>query len=276
MALRTPGVQGFSMRVGWNEIDTNFSILDQGLAVAQSAHVSFSVRFMAGEFTPAQVFVDGSPYYTLPDASKVPIPFMPNGSPNLVFQTAYLALVAKLAAWAKDNNVHLLHLSNYGQFYSEINFGIQIRQSPGFSTQNWLNAEYQLIDGSIPYAGPDLALEMPMSGYGPVIQVVPSLVAHINEEAAEHSAPFFIEANGWDQSGFFGSTDEQNLDAVFQTPVQRGVQMINAGSYDWPALYQLADSIHPTFVEVYLPSFLGSGSASLDQQVQSFRNTACA
>src|SRR5262249_11902386 len=93
-ALSMPNVAGLSIRVPWSSIDTKFDLLDDAYQIAQAHGVGLTVRFMAGRWTPASVFTAGSSYYTLSGGAKVPLPFMPDGSPNLAFENAYSSLVS--------------------------------------------------------------------------------------------------------------------------------------------------------------------------------------
>jgi hypothetical protein len=270
LAIR--GVRGFSLRTGWNVIDQSFSLLDAGLAFAETHHAAFSVRFMAGIYTPASVFAAGSPYYTDTDGKRVPLPFTATGDRNAPFESAYDSFVGRLTAWARSNGVKLVHLSNYGEKYSELNYDRQLRSSPGFSVNAFISAEERLANIGLKYAGTDLALELPMSGSGPLLQVVPPIVDYIARADAARHELLIIQANGWGPAGYWSSSAAtgHNLDGVFATSVPRALQMIQSGDYDWPVLYAAARQIKAIYVEVYAGSFVGAAKGSLAQQAGAF------
>jgi hypothetical protein len=91
-------------------------------------------------------------------AEKVPAPFLPNGSPNTVFENEYDQFVQRLASWCRENDVHLLHLAWYGQHWAELNHGKEIRALEGYSFENWIRAHIRLLDIGLEYAGDDLVL----------------------------------------------------------------------------------------------------------------------
>jgi hypothetical protein len=270
--LAVRGVRGFSLRTGWNIIDQSFSLLDAGLAFAQSHHAALSVRFMAGIYTPASVFAAGSPFYTNADGKRVPLPFTATGGPNAPFESAYDAFVGRLTAWARTNGVKLVHLSNYGEKYSELNYDLQVRSAPGFSVNAFISAEERLANIGLKYAGTDLAIELPMTGSGPLLQVVPPIVNYISREDAARHELLIIQANGWGPAGYWSSSAAtgHNLDSVFATSVPRALQMIESGDYDWPVLYAAARQIKAIYVEVYAGSFLGTAKGALAQQAGAF------
>jgi hypothetical protein len=162
-ALKTPGIRGFSLRVAWSDIDGGTALLDAGLKVANAHHVAFSIRFMAGRWTPARVFAAGSPFYTV-QGQKVPTPYNADGSPNRVFEKAYADELEALDGWCHQNAVHLLHLPWYGQEYAELNHGVEVRSQRGYSYQNWLRAHEDLVDIAARHMSPDLAVEFPLTG----------------------------------------------------------------------------------------------------------------
>ena len=127
-AITTPHVRGFCLRVPWWAIESDFSLLEAGLKIAQRHRVAFSVRFMAGRHTPEMVFQKGCRYYLggRSGQEKVPVPFLADGSPNIVFESAYKQLVERLAKWCRSNGVHLLHLAWYGQDWAELNHGKEV------------------------------------------------------------------------------------------------------------------------------------------------------
>jgi hypothetical protein len=269
--LATPGVRGFSLRTGWNVIDQSFSLLDAGLSFARAHHAAFSVRFMAGIYTPASVFAAGSPSY-VEDGKRVPLPFTASGSPNAPFDAAYDSFVGRLTAWARTSGVRLVHLSNFAEDYSELNYDLDVRSAPGFSIDAFINAEEQLVNIGLKYAGSDLAVELPMSGSGPLVQVVPAIVSYIARQDAARDELFIIQANGWGPAGYWGNTAAtgHKLDSVFATSVPRALQMIESGNYDWSTLYAAARHIRALYVEVYAGSFVDSARSALAAQTRAF------
>ncbi|HUT89682.1 MAG TPA: hypothetical protein VMY37_09310, partial [Thermoguttaceae bacterium] len=171
-ALKTPHIRGFSLRVPWKAIDQDFGLLEAGWKIARDHGVSYSVRFMAGRHTPAGVFDRECRFYLggRGGREKIPMPFMEDGSPNTVFEKEYDAFVARLAAWCRAHDVRLLHLAWYGQDWAELNHGKEVRSQAGYRYENWLRAHVRLIDVGLRYAGEDLAVELPFSGYGPLTE----------------------------------------------------------------------------------------------------------
>ncbi len=204
-ALQTPQIRGFCIRVPWQAIDTDFSLLESGLKLAQAQHVDYSVRFMAGRHTPARVFESGCPFYLKQDRQgrdeRVPVPFMKDGTPNRVFEAEYERLVERLAAWCRAHDVHLLHLAWYGQDWAELNHGKEVRAVPGYSYAAWLTAHKRLIDIGLQHAGRDLAVELPFSGYGPLTDAVVQFADHVIEKCGPDSDLFYCQANGWAPGG---------------------------------------------------------------------------
>src|SRR5438067_4533772 len=205
-AMALPGVVGLSLRFPWNAVDTDFSILTEGLAIARAGGKALSIRPMAGRWTPARVFDAGSPFYTLSSGEKVPTPFYADGSPNLVVELAYDEFVGRLAAWSRANGVSLLHLPWYGQDWAELNLAAQVRSAPGYSLNAWLDAHRRLVDIAARYAGPDLAVEFPLSGSGPLAGGPSAALAdYIVSTAGAGSDRFFVQANGWGPNGDWGT-----------------------------------------------------------------------
>ena len=113
------------------------------------------------------------------NGEQVPTPFFSDGRPNTVFESAYGGLVSYLAQYSPGRGVKLLHLPWYGQVRAELNNGIEVRSEPGYSESALINAHERLLDIAIPFSGDDLAVEFPMSGYGPLQRVSRELTAHI-------------------------------------------------------------------------------------------------
>ena len=259
-ALSTPGIRGYSLRVPWKALTGGTALLDQGLAAARKHNVAFSIRFMAGQWTPPSVFAAGSPSYTAiaSGVNRVPTPFTSSGAPNAVFETAYDAEVSSLAGYCRSNGIHLLHLPWYGLAYAELNNGFEVRSQPGYSYPNWLKAHEDLVDIAARYAGPDLVVEFPLTGYGPLSQAVNDLSNYI----AGKGPNFFVQANGLGPQSYgmsdFGTSNqgiEKSDDTTWGKPVGRGEQMIEPGDFNWDAIFARLRANRAHYVEIYAGSF---------------------
>lgn len=276
-ALDTPHIRGFCLRVPWRAIDKDFSLLAAGRDLARSHQVGYSVRFMAGRHTPERVFERGSPYYTKQGREgridKVPTPFRADGSPNAIFEAEYASHVERLAKWCRDNDVHLLHLAWYGQDWAELNHGKEVRAAPGYSYEAWLTAHMRLIDIGLKYAGDDLAVELPFSGYGPLTDSALRFADHVIKKCGPNSQLFFCQANGWSPKGDWGAPSaatEVAFDRVWSRSIGRGQQAIQPGDFDWPTMYVNLRKNRATYCEVYAPSFVGKRKDELARQVRNF------
>ncbi|HEY3238999.1 MAG TPA: Ig-like domain-containing protein, partial [Acidimicrobiia bacterium] len=278
-ALSLPGVVGYSLRFRWNVVDTDFSLLEAGLAIAQARGKAFSIRPMAGRHTPARVFDAGSPFY-MKGSEKVPAPFYPDGSPNLVFESAYDEFAGRLAAWSRSHGVSLLHLPWYGQDWAELNHGPEVRAAPGYSLSAWTNAHKRLIEIAARHSGADLAVELPLTGSGPLANGPSAALAdHVIATAGADSDRFFVQANGWGPNGEWGTTSattEALFDQIWPKPVRRGLQAIQPQDYDWTQLYASLYAIGASYAEVYLPSFSLASRALLADEIARFAATRCA
>ena len=250
-SLQAPGIRGFSMRTGWANL--NGAMLSAGLALASKAKVAFTPRFMAGRWTPSSVFAMGCPSYLDANGLPCPLPVLADGSPNLVFEQAYAAEVASLVAWARANGVSLLHCSNYAEEYSELAWNPSVRAA--CTEAQFISAHERLAAICLDAAGGGLAVELPVSGSGPITTIVPALVDNI--VATRGSDLMFVQANGLSTTQYFGEAQpaEGELDAVFATAVPRGLQMINPGDYDWDTIYARVAAVNASYVEVYSASF---------------------
>jgi hypothetical protein len=268
--LENYNVRGLSLRVPWDAMSDG--LLDQGKAIADSAGKAYSIRVMAGRFTPQWVFDSGSPSYTV-NGDRVPTPFFSDGSPNTVFESAYGGLVTYLAQYSRSRGIKLLHLPWYGQDWAELNNGIEVRSEPGYSEANLINAHERLLDIAIPFSGDDLAIEFPMSGYGPLQRVSSELTKHIVESVGARSPRVYVQSNGLSPDGDWGAPDqgvESQMDqAVFSQPVLRGEQMIQPQTYDWNAVFANVAGNGADYVEIYLESFPQSGGGALADAIDS-------
>jgi len=274
-ALKTPHIRGFSLRVPWKAIDQDFGLLEAGWKIARDHGVSYSVRFMAGRHTPAGVFDRECRFYLggRGGREKIPMPFMEDGSPNTVFEKEYDAFVARLAAWCRAHDVRLLHLAWYGQDWAELNHGKEVRSQAGYRYENWLRAHVRLIDVGLRYAGEDLAVELPFSGYGPLTEAAVALADHVVQRIGPSNPIFFCQANGWGPKGDWGAPTAQveaAFDRVWRKPICRGQQAIQPGDYDWPNLFEKLVANRATYCEIYAPSFTRQHKAELAREIQKF------
>jgi hypothetical protein len=247
--------------------------------MARAKGKAFSVRFMAGRWTPPRVIAAGSPFYTLSSGEKVPSPFYPDGSPNTVFEGAYDEFVGRLAAWSRTNGVKLLHLSWYGQDWAELNNGAEVRAVPGYTQDVWLNSHKRLIDIGAKYSGADLAVELPLSGYGPVSNGPSAALADkVIATVGANSDRFFVQANGWGPNGDWGAptaTTEAQFDQIWTKPIRRGEQAIQPSDYNWTTLYNYLYQNDANYTEVYLPSFNLANKTLLATEIKKFSDTRC-
>lgn len=262
-ALALPGVVGLSVRFPWDAADltggqSSNAILDEAYDISSNAGKALSIRFMAGAHTPQRVFDAGAAYY-LVNGRRVPLPWDDSTGRVQVFLDAYAQYAGKLAAWSRAHGVRLLHLSWYGLDWAELNNGAEVRAAPGYSKAAWQAAHEALIDIGLRLASDDLAVELPLSGYGPLSSgESDGLASYAVDRAGADNDRFFIQANGWDETRQWGAPDmtvEAQFDHIWQQPLVRGLQMIQPDGYDWAKVYDQARAAGATYGEVYLPSF---------------------
>ena len=148
-ALALPGVVGLSVRFPWKAVDLrgrekSHPILRTARKIASRAGKGLSIRFMAGTHTPERVFRAGASYYRV-GGQRAPLAFDNGTGRHAVFVRAYEKYVHKLAAWSRRNDVRLLHLSWYGEDWSELNHGAAVRAAPGYTERKWLRGHRQLV-----------------------------------------------------------------------------------------------------------------------------------
>jgi hypothetical protein len=276
-AMKTPHLRGFCLRVPWRSVDSDFSLLQQGLELARQNGIAYSVRFMAGRHTPPSVFDRGCRHYlTGKGGEKVPAPFMADGSPNQVFEEAYGKFVRTLADWCRQNGVRLLHLAWYGQEWAELNHGKEVRALSGYSQANWVRAHQRLIDIGLQQAGRDLAVELPLSGHGPLTDASLELAQYALKRLGPTNQSFFVQANGWGPRGDWGAPTaetEAAFDRIWKLPLCRGQQAIQPQDYDWSLLYAKLYENHSTYCEIYTPSFGMKQRDLLAQEMARFAAT---
>ena len=262
-ALALPGVVGLSVRFPWDAADltgnqTTNALLDEAADIAHTAGKALSIRFMAGAHTPQRVFDAGASSY-LRNGHQVPLPWDNATGSHQVFLNAYADYVTKLATWSTSHDVHLLHLSWYGQDWAELNHGAEVRAAPGYTEKAWLDGHRDLIDVGARFAGPTLAVELPLSGYGPLSGGQSAALAdYITTLAGTDQDHFLIQANGWDETQEWGSPStsvETDFDKIWAKPLTRGLQMIQPDGYDWSKVFARLDATNALYGEIYLPSF---------------------
>jgi len=276
-ALAAPKIRGFSMRVPWSSIATDLTmntLLDLGRAQADAANIAFSVRFIAGSESPPAVLA-GPNYMAAPIGGgalvKVAAPFTSSGGPNTTFEVAYEAEVSRLAVYCHAHGIHLLHLPWYGVNYAELNMGHEVQALSGFTYQNWLDAHKRLVDIAFRYRTPDLAIEYPLSGYGPLTgsgsltigNAVDDLSNYIVLKSGGDTNNVFIQANGlgpqaWGIGdwGTTSSTAETAMDAAsWHKTIGHGEQMIDADDYNWGQVFWNLRVNGARYVEIYWYSF---------------------
>ena len=271
-ALSTPRLRGFSLRVPWKAIDLDFALLDAGLALARRHKVPISVRFMAGRHTPARVFEAGSPFYLRGD-EKVPVPFLPDGSPNTFFEAEYKRLVERLAVWCRKNGSPLLHLAWYGQDWAELNHGQEVRAAPGYRYEIWLRAHMRLLDIAFATADATLSTELPFSGHGPLTDPALRFADYVYSELGPLNPFFYCQANGWSPRGEWGAPNDETEAAfrkVWAIRICRGLQMIQPQDYDWAAVFKRLYDVKATYAEVYAPSFEKEHRKQLADEIAKF------
>ena len=272
VALATPALRGFSLRTPWKAIDADFALLDAGLALAKERKLAFAVRFMAGRHTPARVFEAGSPYYWRAE-EKVPVPFLPDGSPNSIFEMEYKKFVERLAMWCRSHSVPLLHLAWYGQDWAELNHGQEVRAAKGYKYENWLRAHMRIIDIALGTADRRLATELPFSGHGPLTDAAMRFTDYVVSEIGGWNPVFFCQANGWGPRGEWGAPDEDTevaFDRVWAKPICRGLQMIQPQDYDWAGVFKRLYDTKATYCEVYAQSFTREHQRQLAEEIRKF------
>lgn len=262
-SLAFANMRGFSMRVPWKSIDTDFAVLDEGKKIADAHRKAYSVRFMAGRHTPARIFDAGAHYYLL-NGEKIPTPFAPDGTPgNPIFEAEWDKVVSKMAAWSRANNVKLLHVAWWGRLWAEIDNGEDtIQRAPGYTREAWLAGHKRLVDIAHKYSGPDLAIEFPLSGYwGGWNAAAADLIKHMMLRFGQWSPLLFVQAN---VLGVY------NADPSGPHAVYHGMQMFDQNDYLWPDIFRELYAKKSVYVEIYVPSFALPNRAKLQTEITRF------
>ena len=265
-ALSHDGIRGLSVRVPWSSIDQNFTLLDRAAALAHATGKELSVRFLAGQSTPARVFNEGAAYYTA-NGAKIPKPFSDGGAAgNPVFERNYEAVVTKLATWSRANGVTVLHLPWYGYKWAEIYNGSAVQAAPGYNYQSWLTAHQRLLDIGLKASGQGLSVEFALSGdWGGQGAAAGQLADRVVQAVGPWSSRAIVQGNGL---GKWNSTSTNR-------EVYHAKQMVDGGEYDWSSIYQTLRTNNEAYVEVYLTSFTGTKSAQLYTQAKQFAADRC-
>lgn len=254
---------GISLRFPWDTLERDPTLLDRGRELTDR----FSVRFMAGQHTPAGALGAASYSITTRQGRRlVPCPFIYDGQTNAGFVEAWTRFAASLSGWCHDNDVDLLHLSWWAQEWAELNHGIEVRTQPGYSEHAWLEAHRALVNRGAALAGDHLTVELPLSGYGPITRVAPDLA----QAMIDTGAPWVIQGNGWTAGREFGQNRddvEADLARLWDLPLRRAVQAIQPGPQPWEPMFTRAAEIGCGYVEVYLASFEGDGADILADQI---------
>ncbi|MCW2767482.1 MAG: hypothetical protein JWO11_3441 [Nocardioides sp.] len=267
-----PAVGGFGLRIAWSSYVADKTILDAGKMVADENGLEFSFRFMAGRWTPASVLtaMGSSCYATKSSGERFPKPFNSAGSGgNPVFESAYEALLREVATWYDANDVHLLHNSWYAMDWAELNHGIEVRSAAGYSQAAWLTGHQRLIDiwRRVQVDHPNVVMEGPLSGYGPLTALSPKLADHMVAQFGASQRNVVLQANGWGANGQWGApsaTIDQQMDACFSRPLGRAVQAIQpwggASQYGQYTVQQVqqaiaqAEACASDYMEIYAPT----------------------
>lgn len=264
-ALALPGVVGLSLRVPWDALDEDPTLLDRGLALAEARGKEFTVRFMAGRWTPRSVFEEGAHSFVSAAGDVVPTPFGPDGSPgNPVFERAFGEAVGTLAQWSRAHGVHVLHVPWYGFLWAEIYNGTELEALPGYSWTAWLEGHRRLAEIALSHAGTDLAVELALSGHwGAHPQGGDDVADELVELAGPDSPVLIVQGNG------FGRYDHRTTDR----PIAHAKQMYDATDYDWPVLYDRLVANDERYLEVYTASFTRPSGLVLAAEVEEFAAT---
>jgi hypothetical protein len=267
-ALAVPGVTGFSLRISWQLLEDDPSILDRGLALARARGKAFSIRFMAGRFTPARVYAAGAYSYVTRDGVRMPQPFSPTGQAgNPVFEREFKATVTKLAAWSRAHGVKVLHLPWYGFLWAEIYNDEEVERQRGYSWNAWLEGHKRLAQIGLNVAGKDLAVEFALSGHwGSRRSGANDVASMLIDIAGENSPKLIVQGNGM---GRFNSS-------ATNRPIAHAKQMYDGFDHDWASLYKILAEKNEQYLEVYTSSFSQPNRAQLAAQAKKFSDRRCA
>jgi hypothetical protein len=265
--LAIPGVKGFSLRANWSNITSNLSIYDTGVQIVKADHSALAIRFIAGINTPRQFIGNGAPMA----GQMIPLPWGKGTTPtsfvpNTVFENAYRAAVKQLAAYARKNGIHLLHLPWYGGKTAEIYDGPEVQNAPGYSKQNFLTGYERLLAIGMSVTGTDLSIEYSLGGVGTGPFVLP-LETFMSTTYGSNTPKLMIQFNDLADvlPGHLHPSKGVNMER----------QMNGEGDYNWVNVYKQLVTQGSHEVEVYLVSFASSlpHAASLRIEAAAFAKT---
>ncbi len=286
-----PAITGLSLRMPWNLWANDKTILDLAKQYADENSLEFCFRPMAGRWTPLSVLTAMGTNYTFAvtaaagSNSLAPKPFSSAGvAGNPVFEAAYEALLRELADWYVANDCYLLHNTWHAMDWAELNNGAEVRATPGYTQQRLIDGCKKLIVIGAEVAAdyPDIVMEWPLSGYGPLTStsgstpaVSPALADSMVENFGSNQLNCVIQANGWSNSGQWGTTAANDLlfDPCWNRPLAHGLQAIQPwgvnSTYPQYTASQIAQAldqarvISANYLEIYLPSLRSVNNGAL-------------
>jgi hypothetical protein len=229
---------------------------------------------MAGRWVPAGVDVGRTYPAAVAGNSRnyAPAPFNTDGSPNAQFEVFFAAETERYAALCRELGIVELHCPWYGKDWAELAHAKDVRDLTGYTYARWLTAHQRLIDIAAPFAGPDLIVEFPMSGSGPLPQAIDDLSGYI--AMRPESDYLFVQGNGTDNDGVWGAPDqptENQKDAALDPAARFGCQMIQPYTTYTPRLvFDQVRRMHGDYLEVYLPTFEGGPVAEWQTEIAAF------
>jgi hypothetical protein len=264
-ALRSsPGVTGFSLRVPWTTLDTDWAVLNLAKQIAETAGKALTVRFMAGRYTPGRVFGAGAYSYTSSHGYKMPCPFNPatGKGGNPVYEKYFRETVTRLATWCRVNGVRTMHLPWYGFLWAEIYNGDELEKVKNYTFEAWLAGHRKVAQIAQDIGGPDLAVEFPLSGHWGTTKGAAGEVGRMLTSVFGEDCPYLVvQGNG------MGSYNQ----ACTSQPIRHGKQMYDAADYDWAELYDLLRRKNEEYLEVYTQSFGLANKGLLAAEAATFR-----
>ena len=244
---------------------------------------------------PARVFRAGASYYRY-GGDKVPLPFDNDTGRHAVFLKAYEKYVARLATWSRKHDVRLLHLSQYGQDWAELNHGSEVRAARGYTERRWLRApppaDRHRRPAELGQASPS-SCRSPVTARSPRASR-PSSGVQGDQDRRQEQPAVLRPGQRLGRVPASGARPPRAVEGDFDADL---AQARHARSPDDPArrLPTGAGSstgstrTHATYAEVYLPSFWqvpgpdrlsstttpGARIAQLERQIQAFRHRTC-
>lgn len=274
-----PAANGLSVRFPWKSYDADPAVLAAGSTLANNEGLDFyAIRIMAGKHTPpakmGRTLTESGVTYPSPFGDT-------KGNPNKVFLDS---MEATMRAWAaflvSTGEVNpILHWSWYAKEWAEIYHGPAVRAAPGYTKARFVAAQNAIIDraAAVQADYPGVVMELPMSGHGPIGDIVDDMTQHVADVFGADRAA--IQANGWSYRGQWGQQDlsiDTQMDACFTIATAQqigvGVQAIQPWgvSATYPqyttaqiaSAYAQADLAGADYVEVYTPSWLSRNNGA--------------